>query len=86
MSRTTAKTLGGIAFLVFVSLGVGPLVQWFVFDHANGPIATLFAEPDEPWVWIWPGLISCVAVVTMVVCGAVGDGDDTEVAPGKDGF
>lgn len=85
MSPAAAKMLGGLAFLIFVSLGVGPLVQWFAFDHANGPIAALFAHPDEPWVWIWPLLVGGVAVVAMLVCGAIADDDDTGGVPRNDG-
>lgn len=84
MSRTGARTSGGCAFLILVSLGVGPLVQWFAFDHANGPVAMLFAHPDAPWVWIWPMLIGSVAFVAMLVCGAITDDDQTGGVPGND--
>lgn len=85
MSTTAARTLGGVAFLIFVSLGVGPLIQWFAFDHTNGPIAVLFAHPDEPWVWIWPMLVGGVAFIAILVCGVTTDGDDTGGVPGNDG-
>lgn len=78
MSRSGAKLLGGLASLVFVSLGVAPLVQWFAFDHANGPIAVVFAHPDEPWVWIWPMLLCGAATVVMLLCGLVTDGGETK--------
>ena len=82
MSRTGAKTLGGIAFLILISLGVGPLVQWWVFDHASGPIAVLFAHPGEPWVWIWPVLVGAVALIVALCCGVIADRVD---GPGSDG-
>ena len=69
MSKNTAKALGAVAFLAGLSLGVVPLVQWFVFDHASGPIAIIFRHPSEPWVWVWPAVVCVVSFACMWLSG-----------------
>ncbi|MCE1180469.1 hypothetical protein ACQP1U_01575 [Actinomycetota bacterium] len=65
MTASTAKGLAGLCFLVFLSLGAFPLVQWFAFDHASRVIGVLFGRPGEPWVWVIPALITVVAFLGM---------------------
>ena len=71
MSEGAAKAFGGVAFLVGLSLGVVPLVQWFVFGRASGPIGIVFRHPAEPWVWIWPASICIMSFACMWYSGTV---------------
>lgn len=66
--------------LVLVSLGVVPLIQWWGFGHANGPISFLFANPATPWVWIWPLLIGVAAVAVLLLCDALAGPGDADSA------
>lgn len=71
MSKNTAKVLGAAAFLVGLSLGAVPLVQWFAFGHASGPIGIIFRHPGEPGVWLWPALVCVVSFAGMWLFGNV---------------
>lgn len=58
MDKATAQGLVGVSGFVFITLGLVPLVQWFVFDHRSGLIGWLFRSPEGAWVWIVPAAIA----------------------------
>lgn len=76
--RSILTFLTGLSFFILVSFGVAPLVQWFVFDHANSLVGMVFRDPARPWVWIWPALLGCIACASMCLCGALTQAADPE--------
>lgn len=75
MDRDLAKTLASACFIVFVVLGAVPLVQWVVFDHANGVIRRLF-HPEGAMVWGTPLVIAVVAFAGACVFGSLAERSD----------
>lgn len=65
MRASTAKGVASVGFLVLISLGIVPLVQWFMFSRANGVIATVFGRHGSPAVWLIPAGIAVIAVGVM---------------------
>lgn len=73
MSRSTAHGIAGVCLLIGFSLGLVPLIQWFAFDHASGPIGLLFRHPAQPWVWVIPASILAVCTAGLFYFGIRGD-------------
>lgn len=73
MSRKTAHGIAGVCVFIGFSLGLAPLIQWFAFDHASGPIGLLFRHPAEPWVWIIPAVIAASCTIGLFYFGHQGD-------------
>lgn len=65
MSRSTAQSVASGGFLVFLLLGVFPLIQWFAFGRPSGLIGLLFGRPGEPWVWVLPLVLAAIGLAVM---------------------
>lgn len=73
MNRTAWNGLATVCILIGLSLGVVPLVQWFVADHESGVIRTLFGDQSGAWVWGTPAIVVALAVAGVFLFGTLGD-------------
>ena len=76
MTRSTWNGMATLCFIVGVSLGVIPLVQWFAFERASGMISTIFGSPSAPWTWGIPAIVLSAAAIGVLLFGVLSDKAD----------